>query len=45
MKILLNCEREIELIGNDVTDKEKIDFVVNFFKILLHDCILFSETT
>ena len=24
-EFLLNCEWEIELIGNDVTDKEKID--------------------
>ena len=32
IEFLLNCEREMELIGNTITDKEKIDFVSKHFQ-------------
>ena len=32
IEFLLNCEREMELIGNVLTDKEKIDFVSKHFQ-------------
>ena len=28
IEFLLNCEHEMELIGNNISDKEKIDFII-----------------
>ena len=32
IEFFLNCEREMELIGNTITDKERIDFVSKHFQ-------------
>ena len=41
-EFLLNCEWEIELVGNDVTDKEKLTLLVNISRFCctkVHYCL------